>query len=280
MLNYLKMDFYRMRKTKTFWIYSIIIFAITFFIPIIVRVFLNMISYGLTETVTTEAAIESEIEFSPMSDLIPSSIDFSAILKAPFGGMTAIVVFPLVFAANFFYADIANGYIKNLVGRTPRISKLAISKYLVVFVEIFFAFVTGLVGTFLGNLIAYGVTFDSKIGWGLLEFLTKLLIAWAMASFVLLFAAALRTRALSIVIAVFLGTGMFSLLFTPLSFAIQQITKNYDFQLNAYIPDQLFLLTDFEYANISLLNGVISSVVLIALCLFLTIFIIGKKDIK
>lgn len=280
MLNYLKMDFYRMRKTKTFWIYSIIIFAITFFIPIIVRVFLNMISYGLTETVTTEAAIESEIEFSPMSDLIPSSIDFSAILKAPFGGMTAIVVFPLVFAANFFYADIANGYIKNLVGRTPRISKLAISKYLVVFVEIFFAFVTGLVGTFLGNLIAYGVTFDSKIGWGLLEFLTKLLIAWAMASFVLLFAAALRTRALSIVIAVFLGTGMFSLLFTPLSFAIQQITKNYDFQLNTYIPDQLFLLTDFEYANISLLNGVISSVVLIALCLFLTIFIIDKKDIK
>lgn len=277
MIDYIKMDFYRMRKQKTFWIFAIIVFAVTFIIPIIVRLFLNMM-YDMTQSIPMEGIEDSSLEIS-QETIIPKDIPFSSLLRAPFGAITALIIFSLVFAANFFHADIGNGYIKNLAGRAAKIGRLAISKFIVVFVEIVFIFISALIGTILGNLIAYGISFDADIGMGILELLTKLLMAWAMASEVLFFAAGLRVKALAIVFAVFLGTGMFSLIIAPINFGIQQLSKNYDFQLNKFFPDQLFVITDMQAADINLLYGVISSAVLIVVCVFFTYLIANKKDI-
>lgn len=277
MLNLIKMDLYRLKKRKTLWIFSLIIFVVTFVVPLIIKGF-TMLLNNMQATVEGLDP-ESAMEITAMNASLIRQVNFSDILRMPFGGLTSLLIFFLVFAASFFYADVGHGYIKNLAGQIPRISMLSVSKLLVTLIPLFLMFLSALLGSFLGNLLAFGVRFDDQIGGGLLELLTKLLMAWAMASVTMLFSAGLRIKSLGVIMAVFLGAGIFSILYVPLSFGIQKLFKLKDFYISYYLPDQLFG-TDMGAANISLLNGVVSSLIVMALSLGLTVLLNNKRDIK
>lgn len=272
------MDLYRLKKQKTLWIFSIIIFAVTFIVPLIVKGFTMLLNNMMQVSVEALDA-QSAMEIEAMNSALIQRVNFSDILCMPFGGLSSLIIFFLVFSAAFYHADVGHGYMKNLAGQIPRVSMLSLSKFLVMLIPLFTMVLTGLLGTFLGDLLAFGVNFDGKIGMGLLELLTKLLMAWAMSSLAMLFSAGLRIKSLGVIMAVFLGAGIFSILYAPLSFGIQQLFKVYDFYINNYVPDQLFSV-NMQLSGISLLNGVISSVIVIGFSLLLTILLNQKKDIN
>ena len=263
MRNLLRMDLYRMVRQKTLWLFSGIIFVMTFAAPLLTRLFTTLLM-GL--------AGEESVTFDP--------IPLSTILRAPFGGLTSLLVFFTVFSAVFFYADLSHGYIKNLAGHFPRISMLSVSKFVVILLPMTIMFFVALLGSLLGNLIAFGIDFDDSIGNGVLEFLTKMLMAWAVVSVVLLSSAGIRNKTLGIILGVFLGAGMMTILYVPINLVFQKLFKMENFFVNNYLPDQLLTLANMEQYGVNLLNGVISSVIIIILCVALTMLLNSKKDIK
>ena len=270
MNNLIKMDLFRQRKNKSIWIFSTIIFVLAFIAPIIEVIFANLI----VKVAESEPQEVYEAAKEAYDIMVNTKTDFSWILRASFGGLMTLSLFPLLYCATYFYSDISHGYIKNLAGQFPRRSMLAVSKYIVVLLPCIIMMAAGIVGNTIGHLITKGINMDCDVGMGVLAFLLKILMLWALASVLLLFAVGLNNKTLAIVIGVVFGTGMMSVFYLPLDLLFDKVFK-LDFKVEKYVPDMLFRETDFDF-----LAALISSVVIIAACLIFTSMMTNKRDVN
>lgn len=269
MNNLIKMDLFRQRKNKSILIFSIIIFVLAFIAPIIEVIFAHL----LVRVAEGEGKEVYEASKQAYDMMVNTKTDFSWILRATFGGLMTLSLFPLLYCATYFHSDVSHGYIKNLAGQFPRRSMLAASKFIVVLLPCTIMMLSGVVGNLIGHLVTKGVNMDSGVGMGIAAFFLKLLLLWAMASVLMLFSVGLNNKTLAIVVGVVFGTGMMSVFYMPLDMLFEKVFK-LDFKVEKYVPDMLFRETDFNF-----LAALISSVVIIAACMILTSMMTNKRDV-
>ena len=111
--NLLRMDLYRMRKAKSFWVCLILAFLF------------GLLSTPGVKLMTVVAGLVSNEK-----NLFPATADLSGIIKAPFPILNAMLA--LLSVNSFFYADVENGYIKNIAGQMPKRGYTIFSKFLAV----------------------------------------------------------------------------------------------------------------------------------------------------
>ncbi len=260
----IRMDFYRLVKSKLFIISLIVLFslqlAIAFGIPILTDMIAH--SFGNSEEFKMDTVVK-----------------VSSILSNPMMSFFMIIMF--ISAISFLFADIRNGYIKNIAGQISKKGYTAISKFIVVCFHNFVFMVVSVLGTLIGSAVCPKtyLSFDNAVFSGLVIFLVKVLLSFAMIAIILFITTGLRNKTIASVIGVLFSLGALGLLYAGLDQLLSTIgIKNVN--VENYIPDQLYNQSYDVAAFSAVINSVIVSVIFIVVFLSLTVMIFNKRDVK
>lgn len=251
------------------------------------RLFMSKVFYvsmAITAAVNLALQISAPIftrTFMPETPIQPQRVsDFFA---QPFG-FPLVIVALIISVISFTYADIANGYVKNIAGQIPRKSDVVIAKFVAVGVHnmVFFlvSALTVVIGTLIPTAMGYEtIEFDSGLGAGLLTFLIKWLLAMAMSAILLFLTTGVQNKTIATVAGIFLGTGSLNLLYFGINEGVKAIFHVGKFSVNEFMPDQLINQVNVG-ANVAVIHSVAVSVVCIALFAVLTVRLFNRRDIK
>lgn len=267
----IRMDSFRLRKSRLFIVVCITVFGVMFAMPLLTKGFVQLI----VNMVQGGSGDASEREIEQLLYELSQPTALSGIIKSPFGGLSLITILVMISVVSFMYADHNNGYIKNIAGQVSSRGNLAVSKYLVTGMHNLILLVLGVLGGMLGTLISRGITFDEKMGEGILVFFIKFLLMWGLSAVLLLITNGLGNKTFAVVMAVIFGSGALLLVYMPLSFGLNKLFKTNNINIAAYAPDQLFLANEIDF-----LSGVTGAAVLIVLGVFFTVMLMNKKDVK
>lgn len=261
MANLIKMDMRRLFHSKMFYISLGIVAA------------LNVILMTIIPLFTKFFAVMQDVKITTLSEIIVE----------PFA-ISWMIILMFISMVSFSYADIANGFIKNIAGQIPRKSDTIVSKFIVVGIHncvfILVAAVTMMIGQFLGSIFGtYQIVVDSQVGFAILTLLVKWMLSMAISSILLFLTTGVRNKTLASIVGVILGTGTMGLVYLGLNTAVNSIFKTSGFNLSLIMPDALIQTVNVG-ANTGVINAVIASIVCAAIFLALTIKVFNTRDIK
>lgn len=257
----IKMDFYRMFRSKAFIISNIILFLVNVFGKVI-EVMISNLSNSIAESTGTEA-----IKYNYTADLS------SVFIEPLWLSMLLIVI--LISVVTFSYADIANGFIKNIAGQVSKKGYTVISKFIVLCVHNLVFFCVGVAGKLLGQFVIGGnFNVDTEnLPIALATFCCKWLLLQALSAIVLFISTGLKNKTLASVIGVILGSGSLIIVHLMIDSQVEQFLK---VNLSEYDPSSLIQGgTGFMFAN-----AIGVSLVIIAVFLPITVTIFNKSDVK
>ena len=261
MANLIKMDMRRLFHSKLFFISAGIVAV------------LNIILMTIIPLFTKFFAPASEMKIKELSD----------ILVNPFA-IPWMIILMLISMVSFSYADIANGYIKNIAGQIPRKSDTIVSKFIVIGVHNCFFFVVAaasmVIGQYLGSVFGtYQIVVDSQVGFAFITLFVKWMLSMAISSILLFLTTGVKNKTLASIVGVILGTGTMGLIYLGLNTAVNSIFKTSSFNLSLIMPDALIDTVNVG-ANTGVINALIASIVCTAIFLALTVKVFNTRDIK
>ncbi len=262
MVNLIRMDLYRMRKNKSFLIILILAALISFAQAPVLKL--------LTILMTSLAKVNGD---SAPEGLLAPSVTLVELLEDPFPVLTCMLT--LISVSGFFYADIANGYIKNIAGQMPKKGYTVLSKFIASIAHNLLFMTVCVAMNLLGSVLFQKVTIGSGLVSAIGIFLLKLALLQAITSIILFFTTALKNKSLGTVAAVLMGTGLLFIAYMTIDGLIGQIFHTDFTFLQTYMPDQLIGDTEPK-----VLDSILSSAVTILLFLILSIQIFDRRDVK
>lgn len=245
MLNIIKMDLYRMLKTKSMYVIWIVLAAI-----LLITTSFCKTDY---ELLTEKDAMKQEQVTEPTVD----NINVGMMVTLPTEPGEKVTVYDIFFANSqgklyallliiftvlFSTADISSGYIKNIGGLVRNRGTLIFSRAIALAV---FTVLT-MAGAFLFQAAANGIVFG-ELEWGntkaiLSYFVTELALHYALVLICMAIAIILKNNVISMVIAVCLSMNVMTIVYGGINSAIQKIGIQ-NFQIYKYtITGKLSLL--------------------------------------
>lgn len=281
MLNIIKMDLYRMLKTKSMYVIWIVLAAI-----LLITTSLCKTDY---ELLTEKDAMEQEQVTEPTVD----NINVGMMVTLPTEPGEKVTVYDIFFANSqgklyalllviftvlFSTADISSGYIKNIGGQVRKRETLIFSRAIALAV---FTVLT-MAGAFLFQAAANGIVFG-ELEWGntkaiLSYFVTELALHYALVLICMAIAIILKNNVISMVIAVCLSMNVMTIVYGVINSAIQKIGIQ-NFQIYKYtITGKLSLLPMNPSGNECLAAfGV--AIVFIVMMISVSSVVFQKRDI-
>ncbi|MGN0404635.1 MAG: ABC transporter permease [Bariatricus sp.] len=245
MLNLIKMDLYRMFRTKSLYVIWIVLAAALFFTTILCKTDYELVNEA--DAVQQEQVAEpttDNINVGMMVTLPTEPGEKVTVFDIFFGNSQGkfYALFLVIFAVLFSTADISSGYIKNIGGQVQNRGTLIISRAIALAV---FTIMT-LAGVFLFQAVANGVVFG-YLEWGekraiLAYFATEVVLHYALVLICMTIAVILRNNVISMVIAVCLTMNVMTIVYGLVNNAIQKMGIQ-NFQIYEYtITGKLSLL--------------------------------------
>ena len=281
MLNIIKMDLYRMLKTKSMYVIWIVLAAI-----LLITTSLCKTDYELS---TEKDAMKQEQVTEPTVD----NINVGMMVTLPTEPGEKVTVYDIFFANSqgklyalllviftvlFSTADISSGYIKNIGGQVRNRGTLILSRAIALAV---FTVLT-MAGAFLFQAAANGIVFG-ELEWGntkaiLSYFVTELALHYALVLICMAIAIILKNNVISMVIAVCLTMNVMTIVYGVINGAIQKIGIQ-NFQIYKYtITGKLSLLPMNPSGNECLAAfGV--AIVFIVMMISVSSVVFQKRDI-
>ena len=281
MLNIIKMDLYRMLKTKSMYVIWIVLAAI-----LLITTFLCKTDY---ELLTEKDAMKQEQVTEPTVD----NINVGMMVTLPTEPGEKVTVYDIFFANSqgklyalllviftvlFSTADISSGYIKNIGGQVGNRGSLIFSRSIALSV---FTVLT-MTGAFLFQAAANCIVFG-KLEWGntkaiLSYFVAELALHYALVLICMAIAIILKNNVISMVIAVCLSMNVMTIVYGVINSAIQKIGIQ-NFQIYKYtITGKLSLLPMNPSGNECLAAfGV--AIVFIVMMISVSSVVFQKRDI-
>ena len=245
MLNIIKMDLYRMFRTKSMYVIWIVLAA-----ALLITTSLCKTDY---ESLNEEDAMQQEQIAEPTVDNI--NVGMMVTLPTEPGEKVTVydiffansqgkfyALFLVIFAVLFSTADISSGYIKNIGGQVRNRKSLIFSRSIAIAV---FTVLT-MAGAFLFQAAANCIVFG-ELEWGntkviLPYFVTELALHYALVLICMAIAIILKNNVISMVIAVCLTMNVMTIVYGVVNSAIQKIGIQ-NFQIYKYtITGKLSLL--------------------------------------
>ena len=245
MLNIIKMDLYRMFRTKSMYVIWIVLAA-----ALLITTSLCKTDY---ESLNEEDAMQQEQIAEPTADNI--NVGMMVTLPTEPGEKGTVydiffansqgkfyALFLVIFAVLFSTADISSGYIKNIGGQVRNRKSLIFSRSIAIAV---FTVLT-MAGAFLFQAAANCIVFG-ELEWGntkviLSYFVTELALHYALVLICMAIAIILKNNVISMVIAVCFTMNVMTIVYGVINSAIQKIGIQ-NFQIYKYtITGKLSLL--------------------------------------
>ena len=281
MLNIIKMDLYRMLKTKSMYVIWIVLAAI-----LLITTSLCKTDY---ELLTEKDAMKQEQVTEPTVD----NINVGMMVTLPTEPGEKVTVYDIFFANSqgklyalllviftvlFSTADISSGYIKNIGGQVGNRGSLIFSRSIALSV---FSVLT-MTGAFLFQAAANCIVFG-ELEWGntkaiLSYFVTELALHYALVLICMAIAIILKNNVISMVIAVCLSMNVMTIVYGVINSVIQKIGIQ-NFQIYKYtITGKLSLLPMNPSGNECLAAfGV--AIVFIVMMISVSSVVFQKRDI-
>jgi len=254
--NLIRMDLFRLRKIKGFWICLILAFLMAAAMTPLGRL-LVFVSKFIEDT----------------GETFPATANLSAILMDTYPLLN--VMLAMLSASAFFYMDIENGYIKNIAGQMPQKGYTILSKFIAIIPHNILFAVVGIGGKLIGSLIFQKIIVDGDVTKGIVTVLLKILLLQSLCAILLLAGATIGSKSLAVVVSVVMGLGLTSILYLGVDSLLGQLFKNKTWLVSDYTPDMLL-----SNQSPDVLVSVLSAVITIVIFLLPAIKIFDKKDIK
>ena len=254
--NLIRMDLYRMRKARSFMVCLILSFVIS-----------------ACQTPLAWMLINLGRMFSNDVELFPATANLTEIIANPFPALTAMLL--MLSACNFFYADMENGYIKNIAGQMPKRGFTILSKFIAAIPHNLLFMLLNVAGNLIGTMFLQRIVVGGDILNSIGAFCLKFLLIQSICAILLLVTATCRSKSLGSVLSVLLGTGLMVLVYSAITEGINQVLHLKGFSLSNYMPDQLLLDPTGDT-----LTSILSAAVTTAIFLPLSIRIFDRRDVK
>ena len=245
MLNLIKMDLYRMFRTKSLYVICIVLAAALLFTTILCKTDYEILNEADAVQQEQVAELTTEnINVGMMVTLPTEPGEKVTVFDIFFGNSQGkfYALFLVIFAVLFSTADISSGYIKNIGGQVQSRGALVISRAIALAV---FTIMT-LAGVFVFQAVANGIIFG-YLEWGdaraiLLYFATEVVLHYALVLICMTIAVTLKNNVISMVIAVCLTMNVMTIVYGLVNTAIQKMGIQ-NFQIYEYtITGKLSLL--------------------------------------
>ncbi|MDD7144469.1 MAG: ABC transporter permease [bacterium] len=245
MLNLIKMDLYRMFRTKSLYVIWIVLAAALLFTTILCKTDYEILNEADAVQQEQVAELTTEnINVGMMVTLPTEPGEKVTVFDIFFGNSQGkfYALFLVIFAVLFSTADISSGYIKNIGGQVQSRGALVISRAIALAV---FTIMT-LAGVFVFQAVANGIVFG-YLEWGdaraiLLYFATEVVLHYALVLICMTIAVTLKNNVISMVIAVCLTMNVMTIVYGLVNNAIQKMGIQ-NFQIYEYtITGKLSLL--------------------------------------
>ena len=261
MANLIKMDLRRLFHTPMF-IVSMLVVAL---LNIIMSFGFNMIGALLAP------------------QFVAGEIELTEVVSTPFAG-TIFGIGMFASLINFSYADIANGFVKNLAGQVKRRSDIVFSKFIVLGIHNAIFLTVGVLSNLLGNmlLVACGkaqLTDNGQVPAAIITVVLKWMLCMAISAILIFLTTGVRNKTLATVVGVIIGSGSLGLAYMGLSMAVNNVLKTEDFDVADYMPDTLMSNVNV-IANTAVVNAIVVSIVCTAIFLGLTVKVFNSRDVK
>lgn len=249
MFNAIRMDVYRLFKTKSTYIILVIMIA------------LSVMGTGLMSVMTEMTEAEGQqVQTEQMSDNAGYAGDDDQLYEDTEGAQSQVSVsvsesdpdendnsvlsfamsdisglqaglFIIIFTVLFSMADINSGFIKSIGGQVKGRGVLIVSK--MVAIAIFTAIV--IIADFLTQLIAVNIFFDDAVVGSASEIVrllsSQFVLNFALAVLMMAIAMIIKNNVVSMIIGVCMCTGIFELIFMGINYLMDKIGFN-DFDIN------------------------------------------------
>ena len=254
--NLIRMDLYRIRRTKAFWVCLILAFL-----------------FALSDTPLSELlALVGRLVSDEITNL-PTTAKLSEIIGNPFPFLNAMLA--MLCASSFFYMDMENGYIKNIAGQMPKKGFSRLSRFLAMIPCNLLFMLVGIAGNLLGTVFFRKIEADSGVANSLVIFLLKFLLIQSICAILVLVISVYRNKSLGTVLSVLFGTGLLALAYLGIDAGLNKLFPKINFAISDYMPDQLLGSSD---------PGKLASILVAAITTFifltLAIRVFDKKDVK
>lgn len=249
MFNAIRMDVYRLFKTKSTYIILVIMIALSVMGTGLMSVMTEMTGaesqqvqteqmsdnadYAGEDDQFNEDTEEAQSQFSvSVSESDPDENDNSVLSFAmsDISGLQA-GLFIIIFTVLFSMADINSGFIKSIGGQVKGRGVLIASK--MVAIAIFTAIV--IIADFLTQLIAVNIFFDDAVVGSASEIVrllsSQFALNFALAVLMMAIAMIIKNNVVSMIIGVCMCTGIFELIFMGINYLMDKIGFN-DFDIN------------------------------------------------
>lgn len=245
MLNMIKMDLYRMFRTKSLYVIWIVLAVAVVFTTSLCKTdydYLNEEDAMAQEQIAEPT--EENINLGMMVTLPTEPGEKVTVFDVFFGNCQGkfYALFLVIFAVMFSTADIHSGYIKNIGGQVRNRGFLILSRSIALAV---FTVLT-MTGTFLIQAVSNGIIFG-YLEWGntnaiLSYFVTELALHYALVLICMAIAVILKNNVISMVIAICLTMNVMTIVYGLVNRVVQKAGIQ-DFQIYKYtITGKLSLL--------------------------------------
>lgn len=252
----IRMDLYRMLRSRPF----IVCLALAFI--------LALASAPLARLMFTLASSLS----SEINEAFPPEMNLSAILSDPFPMVnTMLLLLSLCF---FFYADVENGYIKNIAGQMPMKGFTILSKFAAAAVHNLAFAAAGIIGNLVGTAIVQRIVADNSVLDSIRILVLKLVLLQSLCAILLLVVSTFRSKSLGTILAVLFGLGLTSLIYFGINEGLKPVFGQ-GTDISSFMPDSVMSETPLKTVK-ALTVAVVTSLVF----LVPAVRIFDRKDVK
>ena len=191
----IRMDLYRMLKSKSFLVCLTIAFVLA-----LVNAPVAKLMYTLANSLSSD-----------IKETFPAEVNLSGVLSDPFPMMGLMLA--LLSLCFFFYADVENGYIKNIAGQMPMKGFTVLSKFMASAVHNLCFAAVGIIGNLIGTILVQRIVMDTGVADSIRVLVLKLLLVQSLCSILVLVVSTLRSKSLGMILAVLFGLGLTSLIY-------------------------------------------------------------------
>lgn len=289
MINAIKMDLYKMFKSKSTWILLFCIIAVSFATVGVMKITINQFkdNPALLEQIEQASSDENvSIGFTAKTDNITDHINgMKFTVNELFSSMTngsMISMLVAIFCLIFFNSELKSGYIKNLAGQFTRRRYLIFSKLVVAFLFTIFTFAFSISAMILGSKVFLGYVISGGMSSLIKIVLTQFILMFAICALILFIVEWLRNTAGSITASMCIVAGIADVLVMFLSKLLtgNNIIKDKDFTLSKYILTGNISTIGPTSSSKDMLTAVIVACVFLILSIVGSVFVLEKRDIK
>jgi len=252
----IRMDLYRMWKGRA----SVICLVLAFVLALGNAPVAKLL-YTLANSLSTEINENFAVE-----------ADLSSLLGDPFPLLnTMLALLSLCF---FFYADVENGYIKNIAGQMPMKGFTVLSKFVAAIVHNLIFAAAGIAGNLVGTLLVQRIVMDGAVLDSIRILALKLLLMQSLCAILLLVVSTFRSKSLGMILAVLFGLGLTGLIYLGINEGLNSIFGG-GIDISKYMPDAVM-----GEKPLDTVKALLVAVVTCAIFLPLAIRIFDRKDVK